>query len=153
MKKFLLTLATALVFYTTGMAQETLKFSQIILVTNNQQTVPDGKVWKITALSGASYNICVPDPAQISNTWRLATVGSGFVVNGTNIYGDLQYSSNSTRYSNNVCSSASYCCDNIATYSINTNPYIVPMWLPAGTTVSTLSANVFLSVIEFAVTP
>jgi hypothetical protein len=148
-------LLAALIFAVTAAAQSDLKFNSAKLVTNTVQTVPADKVWKITALSGALYNtLCVGRPDLLPNPvqWVKAAVASGFEVNGSPVYSTLRYSTSTSRHGNNTCTNELGTTD-YSSWSQNTDPLILPMWLPAGTTLRTLGAGIFVSVVEFDVIP
>jgi hypothetical protein len=110
---------------------QSLQFSQVMLVSSTQLTVPVGKVWKVESYwkantfltSNTNYTTCT------SNDYH-----SPFVVNG-NIYYVLR--GVTTGYS--------------ALYTCVGNEF--PLWLPAGTTLKTICSCDFLSVIEFTVIP
>jgi hypothetical protein len=153
--KFIVTIFSALIC-SVVISQGTLQFNQAKLVTNSLETVPVGKVWKITALSGALYNThCVgrPDMLPTIIQWVKAAVASGFEVNGSLVYSTLKYSNSTERWSNNTCTSSLACCTDYSPFTQNTDPLLLPMWLPAGTTLKTIGAGVFVSVIEFNIIP
>lgn len=142
-------------FSTVLSAQGNLHFSQALLVSNTIQTVPPGKVWKITALSGALYNThCVgrPDLLPSPTQWVKAAVASGFEINGSMVYSTLRYTTSTPRHSDSNCVNYLGATD-YSSYSQQTDPLILPMWLPANTTLRTIGAGVFVSVLEFDVVP
>jgi hypothetical protein len=153
MKNYLLTLFHALLCVVLS-AQGNLQFSQALIVSNTVQTVPTGKVWKITALSGTASSVCVPHPEGIGSIWYQAISVSGFELNGTRVYSMLKYPTSGQRFNSNTCVTPGFCCDNqLTAYNQNTDPLVLPMWLPEGYTLKSLGANIFLSVLEFTIVP
>lgn len=172
MRTFFLLTFTILTL-TTSWAQQSLEFSQGLIIDNNVQTVPAGKIWKVTGIYGEEYryNECVDvSPTSVhelnrvrcaytSSTWfnaRMSYSIAQMTVNGVAIpcringLGDQSY----TFYTGANCSGSStginrtYSCGNLAS-----DPNLFPMWLPAGTTVATGGPNTFASVIEFNIIP
>jgi hypothetical protein len=154
-------------------AQQSLEFNQGLILDNNTLTVPAGKIWKVTGIFGEEYryNECVDvSPtsnhelnrvrcAYTSSTWaysRMSYSIAQLTVNGVSIpcringLNDQSY----TFYQGAGCTSSStgitrnYSCGNLAS-----DPNLFPIWLPAGTTVSTGGPNTFCSVIEFNIIP
>ena len=153
MRKTFLFIA-ALAFLSSAKSQGTLEFNQVKIITNTVETVPSGKVWKITAMSGTVYGECVPHPEGNTSIWYKATAASGFLLNGNKVYSMLKYPSSGQRYNSNTCVTTGFCCDgNLTTNNQATDPLVLPMWLPAGTTLGSIASSVFLSVIEFNVVP
>jgi hypothetical protein len=159
-------------------AQQSLEFNQALIIDDNLATVPAGKVWKVNAIYGeeSRYEQCV-DISQNStdelNRIRCAyTINSAttyylkvpfytiskMIVNGTDIISSINGFSDGTssivRYSNSTCTSGAssvsrqYFCTNKPT-----DPNLLPVWLPAGTTLASGGPNTFVSVIEFNVIP
>ncbi len=140
-------------------AQSTLAYSNALIVSNTVETVPEGKVWKVTSVYGIALNQCV----NMSSTFGLDNYSnsgrhdsrvnmSAFDVNGNRVYSIVEHKARIWCTTNSNCSSAcaEYTQENRGTV-IPTNPNILPMWLPAGTTLNTNASNVFLSVLEFDV--
>lgn len=159
-------------------AQQTLEFNQALIIDDAVSTVPAGKVWKVNAIYGeeSRYEQCV-DISQNStdelNRIRCAyTINSAttyylkvpfytiskMIVNGTDIISSINGFSDGTstivRYSNSSCTasgssvSRQYFCTNKPT-----DPNLLPVWLPAGTTLASGGPNTFVSVVEFNVIP
>ena len=150
---FLLASALFILSVTTSLAQGNLVFREAKLISSSIQTVPSGRVWKITSLSGAVYNtLCVPRPDLVPNPtqWVKAAIASGFEVNGQLIYSTLRYPTSTQRFSDINCT-IGLTNQDYSSYSQSTDPLILPMWLPAGTTLKTIGSGVFVSVLEFDV--
>lgn len=147
MKKLLLSIVLAGFFALSASAQTSLEFSQAILVDHVQQTVPPNKVWKITGISGGARNFCIDIP---SSTYYARANGIGFYVNGI-LMGKMSSTSN-THYTSSNCSSGSGCCAG-SFGTIGENGDMVPMWLPAGTTLQAVAPEILLSVVEFNIIP
>jgi hypothetical protein len=145
MKKLLVILISCCALSLVSSAQS-LQFSTVLLVDNNQQTVPAGKVWKVTSISGGARNFCIDIP---SSPYYARANGLGFYVNGT-LMGKMT-STSSTHYTDPACSASGCCAGSFGT--IGENGDMVPMWLPAGTTLEAVAPEILLSVIEFTVVP
>ena len=139
----------------------TLQFSQGLIVNSTAQTVPAGKIWKITSIYGMD-RICIPvvAPDYVSSSsylgYYLAFVGTSFSVNGRSVFSERKWDVTPTNasylniYSDNICKSKyTDSARSWGAYEIAPNYNILPMWLPAGTVLQTSSANVMLSVLEF----
>lgn len=153
-------------------AQGNLQFNQALIIAGSTpQTVPDGKVWKITSVYGTEFvlNQCVSNaPAnnwlglrcisqlQGSEGGRSAMVSyftTQLLVNGTRVVSELTGLGTQTLWDNATCASSSWTNQNLACANRTTNPNMLPMWLPENTTVATNAATVFASVLEFNVVP
>lgn len=147
-----------------SLAQTTLEYSNALIVKDVVQTIPTGKVWKVTAIYG-SDRFCVQGTSNYINKsdWGyskyVANISSAMIVNGVNIFSLRVWDvsgSYITLYNDAACTS-NYCssCPGRGPYAydIAANPNILPQWLPAGTTVQTGSPNVLISVLEFNVNP
>ena len=141
-------------------AQGGLQYNQTKIVGNSSETVPAGKVWKMSSVYGTD-RVCVLGIAEYSgnsyystNNYRVAYVGGGFSVNGNVIFSERKWDLSTTTainiYSDAGCT-AKYTTDSKGwgAYDVLPNPNILPMWIPAGSVVQTVSPNVFLSVMEF----
>lgn len=158
-----------LMFAMGAWAQGSLQFNQVLLVDSALSTVPANKVWKITAISGSEYrlNECVDISANSSHELKSGRCGyasnsgsflgnysiSLFLVNGNRVINSIEGLPTSvTLYCNsnctNSCSTKDFSCANR-----DTNPNILPMWLPSGTTLRSGGPNTWLSVLEFNVIP
>ena len=153
-----------------GKAQGNLQFNQALLLDSALATVPANKVWKITAVSGSEYrlNECVNVSANSNHELKSARCGqasttasfianysvSTFVVNNKKIINSVEGFSpvSTTVYLSNNCTNSwtnnTFSCANRAT-----TPNILPMWLPAGTTLMSGGPNTVLSVLEFNILP
>jgi hypothetical protein len=159
-----------------------LTFNQVILLSNTDMTVPTGRVWKVTAMYGQEtrVNECVDfsttSTHEIGTRARCgagpnlaATISARFnysirslVVNGTAIPSAITGFSGcpgSNMNTTTTCSGgSSYDCTyysntNFSCVNMNTDPNLLPLWVPAGTTLRTGGPKTFASVIEFIVTP
>jgi hypothetical protein len=128
-KKLIITLSICLAFVLNSNAQNQLTFNQVLLVTLTSQgdTVPQGKVWKVES--------AVSDlPVAVSQGGTSGTITSEIFYYINNFKSVLNknsymYNSGSAQYTNTA------------------NPF--PMWLPAGTIVSSGDLVSALSIIEF----
>lgn len=154
------------------LSQNKLEFNQVLLISDTEMSVPEGKVWKVTSISGADFynNYCVInnsdfdwlglkcnivftyayDNQSVSINFFLSSI----VVNGITLINEISGmpSSVTTKYStdctgSNYYSSQSFTCANRAT-----NPNLLPMWLPENTTIKTGGPATIASVIEFNLT-
>ncbi|MEI6766611.1 MAG: hypothetical protein WCM76_13340 [Bacteroidota bacterium] len=127
MKKLLLTgIMFALLLCVGANAQSyTLQFSQAILVSSTQQTVPTGKVWKVEGVASPrmefGYNQAISDQNILINGVTISVQLNGIYNTG--------YSSGSPQ-------------------NLGWGTHF-PLWLPAGTTLKTGSNVAYISVIEF----
>ena len=153
-----------------GKAQGNLQFNQVLLVDSALQTVPATKVWKINSISGNERrtNECVDISANSNHELRSAQCWSVqqtasfyanyfisiFWVNGKRIVNTIENlpNSNLTVYLSTNCTN-SWTSGNFTCANRTAIPNILPMWLPAGTTVRTGGPNTLLSVLEFNILP
>jgi hypothetical protein len=116
-------------------AQGTLQFSRAILVSS-AQTVPAGKVWKITNYlpNGAPVDTGISMPGfGATNFWARI-----IKINGTNVFADHAFM-------------AAFMT---ATYPATNNLQAGgPIWLPEGTTLQAHSGVFAVSVLEFNILP
>lgn len=139
-------------------AQNSLEFNAVLIVDNNLQTVPVGKVWKVVSVYGSATRICIQPPKFYNTTYKYNWFNTqGFLVNGISIYSEARYSGDTHSnaghywYTTSSCNSGDWDSKtNWGMYDINPNPNILPMWLPAGTDVQAMQGS-YLSVIEFNV--
>ena len=153
-----------------GVAQGNLQFNQVLLVDTALQTVPANKVWKITAISGSEFrnNICVDissnsthelNSARCAVTTALSTfltyTISFFWVNGKRVINSIEGlpTSSNTYYQFTNCTGGGSGSYNFTCANKSTNPNILPMWLPAGSTLRSGGLNTWLSVLEFNIVP
>ncbi len=151
-------------------AQGSLQFNQVLLVDTALRTVPANKVWKITAISGSEFrnNVCVdisPNSTHELNSARCAVTTtlstfltytiSFFWVNGKRVINSIEGlpTSSSTFYQFTNCTGGGSGNFNFTCGNKSTNPNILPMWLPSGTTLRSGGPNTWLSVLEFNVIP
>jgi hypothetical protein len=157
-----------------AMAQGNLQFNQALIISGTApQTVPADKVWKVTSMYGSEFvlNQCVTNAAV--NNWLglrclpLLQAGEGsrstrvsyfiaqLTVNGTQVVSELTGMPVAGSVANDAtCSNTSWATNqNLSCANRTMNPNLLPMWLPAGTTVATNASTVFASVIEFNVVP
>ena len=152
-----------------GMAQGNLQFNQVLLVDSALRTVPANKAWKITAISGSEYrlNECVDISANSIHELKSARCGyssttgsfignysiSLFLVNGNRVINSIEGLPISvTAWCNSNCTSGCATRD-FTCANRDTNPNILPMWLPAGATLRSGGPNTWLSVLEFNIVP
>lgn len=162
-------------------AQGGLQFNRVFTLTDQTQTVPANKVWKVTAVFGQEtrVNECVDFsststhevgprarcgsaglPAAVSARFNYSI--RGIVLNGINVAFSLsgfgQCPSSSLTLTNS-CTGTTYGCNyfqNPADWScvnMPNDPNLLPIWLAAGSTLRTLGPNTFASVIEFNIVP
>lgn len=159
-----ITLSTAfLVISTLLIAQGNLQFSQALVVSSTEQTVPVGKVWKVTSVYGFEPNLCLTHASMNncnysgSNSVNMSV--SGYVVNGVMVLSECTMkrvwgSTNCSGSNNTFTATEQYCGNQIAAQGYApklANPNILPMWLPANTTLKSVGPSTFLSVLEFNV--
>lgn len=111
-----------------------LEFSQVLLIDNNVQTVPSGKVWK---LESCLYSSTLPSAVSSgSGSGTYSTLTDLIQVNGQN---------NEVR---TFRSGGGYYHASSAVWEQKW-----PLWLPAGTTLRASTGVYRISVIEFTVVP
>jgi len=180
MKKTILTFAIISFLGLMSYAQGNLQFSQVKIVSDVQESVPEGKVWKVTSVLGREIrlNECVDfSPTSTHEIgkfllcsfsgWVPTDISSRFTyvirklkVNNIDVLAQVssfkecaQNLWESTNCSGTVrsCSymgAGSFSCANMVT-----DPNLLPMWLPSGTTLQSGGPNTYLTVIEFNVIP
>jgi len=175
MKKSILSLVFISLFGLMSYAQGNLQFNQVKIVSNVLETVPPNKVWKVTSIYGHEFvlNQCVSNQTSFdwlgfkcNSTWRTTTTFSAiisyfatiFLVNGKQIINEISGLTNtSVTYYWGVanCTGSSYSGSEYSVSCANraANPNLMPLWLPAGTTLQTHGPNTFVSVIEFNIIP
>ncbi len=163
-------------------AQGGLQFNRVFTLTDQTQTVPPNKVWKVTAVFGQEtrVNECVDFSAtsthEVGPRARCGSAGlpttisarfnysiRGLTLNGINVAFSLsgfgQCPSSNLTPTNNCVSGTNYGCNffqNPADWScvnMPNDPNLLPIWLAAGSTLRTLGPNTFASVIEFNIVP
>jgi len=170
---FALLICTAL----SAHAQVSLRFKDAMVVTNQLQTVPPNHVWKITSIYGSEFreNECVNFSANSTHELRTVrcacqvwsgsnpnTVSvrlfyqiSGFMVNSIPINTSISGLSSGSRtiWNSTTCTGTTTSCTTWDCANVSSDPNILPLWIPAGTTLRTAGPNTFLSVIEFEMVP
>ena len=111
-------------------AQGNLQFNQVLKVSDQVQTVPAGKVWKVVSYWQGVLNVT----ANIQTTCTSNSRHSPFLVDGQYYF---LFRNVSTGNSTSMMSPSNE----------------LPMWLPAGSTLQTQCSKDFLSVIEFNIIP
>ena len=145
-------------------AQGSLQFSRALIVSSSLETVPAGKVWKITSLYGEDYGSgsCV----QFGTYYYDYILQAGYKING-NLVGVQYGTASNCQIRTGSCSgtlinggqpcNSSGWVDRVNNAQGNTTiedmNASLPMWIPAGTTVQTLGSTSFLSVLEFNIIP
>lgn len=128
---------------------QTLQFSDVKLVTS-AQTVPAGKVWKITNMLPNSRlsSSAATNNAVSTNNFQTATASSeqAILVNDETIF--LATSNSSMRQ---VAGGSTPNGMSIGSNATSGSAQISPIWLPAGTTLAAGTGVYALSVIEFTV--
>jgi hypothetical protein len=134
-------------------AQNTLQFSQVLIVGSTQQTVPAGKVWKAEAIFGEQISACMPVDC-FSSSYYGKGIATGMYVNGLLIPSSIRgFKSSQTIYVDNTCTSSAGGGYDLTCANKSPDPNILPMWMPAGTTVKSLGATSFISIVEFTIVP
>ncbi len=128
--KYLLSLLFLSFLSLSALAQGNLQFNQVLKVSDQVQTVPAGKVWKVTSYWQAN----VTNTSSTQSTCGNSSRHTPFVVDGQSFY-----------VFRNVSTGLN------SVYMAPSNDF--PMWLPAGTTLQTQCSKDFLSVIEFNIVP
>jgi hypothetical protein len=144
--------------------QGTLQFNRVLVVSNALQTVPAGKVWKVEAVWGTD-RICIPCiinehlTTTACNGRFIDYVGTSFRINGNRVFSERrwfpEFLSSEAVYNDAACTSlfSNYTSYGWGFYNIAANPNILPIWLPAASTMETDSPQIFVSIIEFNVLP
>jgi len=164
MRNCLILILFSLILSLPAFSQGTLQFNQAMIITNQSQTVPAGKVWKVTSVYG-NDRICIPClQNEHLNTTNcpgrfVDYTGASFQVNSVRIFSERKWFPDQVNFET-IYSDAS-CTTQLTTssalgwglFNIAANPNLFPMWLPAGTTVQTDTPNIFLSILEFNILP
>jgi len=154
-----------------GHAQGSLQFNQALLIDSALSTVPANKVWKITAVSGTEFRQNECDDISVNSThelksarcgWSATTVASFnanysisvFSVNNKKIINSVEgLPTNTTIHNVSNCTNGAWSNYNFSCANRASTPNILPMWLPAGTTLRSGGPNTVLSVLEFNIVP
>jgi hypothetical protein len=134
-------------------AQGNLQFNRVLIVSNAPQTVPAGKVWKVECVFGEQVNACLPVDCWNPGFYARG-IATGLYVNGVLIPSAVRgFKSSQTVYSDVNCNSYYSNGYDLTCSNKTPDPNILPLWLPAGTTVSSIGNTTFASVIEFNIIP
>ncbi len=126
-------LALLLLCFAGMLHAQSLQFSQVKLVTN-QETVPAGKVWKLT---GCAYSSNITGMISTGQSAGVSSNSDAFIqINGQN------------RAVRSVRAAGGFNHASGVVWETNW-----PLWLPAGATLSAGSGVGEISVIEFTVVP
>ncbi len=162
--KFYFLVAFALLALSAG-AQGTLQFNQVKLVSSTLETVPTGKVWKVTAVYGQKFACW---PMSCPGSWPVNSVystRSSYKVNGVEVTvfnsmnnptAGIYYTSSDCTGSQSPNSPLTNCLAAGYGEYINSVPdrqTTLPLWLPAGTTLQSTDPAITLSLVEFNVIP
>lgn len=139
-------------FFSVLSAQGSLQYNQAKIVTDQLQTVPANKVWKITAIYGKDEVCRQVVPLFGSNWWSKALV-SGFRLNNVEILSFRKFLTQTMYNNSNTCTSNGQSSYDFSPLNFESDPNILPIWVPAGATVQTVGPNIFLSAIEFNILP
>ena len=172
--KILLTLLCFVISVITIHAQNTLTYSQALIVSDTELTVPAGKVWKVTSIYGHEFTLnqcvsneaifdwlgikCNPTYTSGTRSVRISYFATIFKVNGKEIVNEIsglpaQLSPFNSTHNCTGSTWSSNVAYGVACANRTANPNLLPMWLPEGTTLETNGPNTFLSVIEFDIEP
>ncbi len=161
MKKIVLTLFWLFII-TMLSAQGTLQYNQAKIIGASTEIVPIGKVWKVTSVYGVIRSCRLIGPCYIAlspNSYAMASQ-SGLIINGESVPSRLVWE-RSNFFSENTCTNdarsfsttTSNCTCNGMAGDLASDPNVLPIWLPAGTSVSSLGSSSFVSVLEFNIIP
>lgn len=162
-----------LAFTTASMAQDNqLKFSRAVKVSDTQMTIPAGKVWKVTAVTGQEFrpSTCVDmspgSSHEIGELLQCAYPGatrsvntpysiSSLVIDGQTIPFRISGLATSAYvyYQQTTCSGNGTSNRDLSCANMNSDPNTLPLWLAEGTTIKTGGPNTIASVLEFNVVP
>lgn len=117
--------------------QHNLAFTQVLLVTSTEDTVPAGHVWKINSFLPSNDIVPTNNPGSGNSH---TTVSFCIKVGGTTVYVGGSYSA--WTYGSAIGSSGSTGCGTMLTD---------PLWLPEGTRLAAFTNVRYVSVTEFAV--
>lgn len=124
------------------LAQGTLQFNQVKLVSATSETVPTGKVWKVENVAGSrvlQYQI------SSTSTSDFNPADQAILINGNAVTVTQAVATGAGSGTGNTSWRASY------TYAAS--PTDFPLWLPAGTTLAASTNVTYISVIEFNIVP
>lgn len=158
-----LLLLTSVATFMSAVAQTNLQYSTALIISNTELTVPAGKVWKVTSVYGFESDFCLHSATfngcnyGSSNSFNMSI--SGFSINGVLVLSECTMkrvwaSTNCTGTNNTFTAVEGYCGSQVGALGYApkaANPNILPIWLPAGTTLRSIGPSTFLSVLEFTV--
>ena len=150
--KTITTLFFVLLFSTLGFSQGNLQYNLAKIVNDQIETVPANKVWKITAVYGKEEVCRQVVPLYGSNWWSKALV-VGFFINNVEILSFRKFLSQTMYNNSNTCAVNGQGTYDFSALNFDSDPNILPIWVPAGATVKSVGPNVFLSVVEFNIIP
>jgi len=178
MKKSILTLAIFSFFGLMSYAQGNLQFNQVKIVSNVQETVPAGKVWKVTSVLGAELRVNECINFSVGSTHELAhlrcarNINSGSRIHSYYIryiildskkinlqvtgFGDTTFGNSNSFANSGNCTGTQDSGSNMVYWScanIPSDHNVLPIWVPSGTTLQSGGTNTFVSVIEFNIIP
>lgn len=132
-KVFAVLLLVVLGFFEHSNAQSGLAFSQVLLVDNQVQTVPAGKVWKMESIWSFTSGVVNSNCSSVANA---LDYGRAIEVNSVVLF---PVSATQTGSSGNIFFSGE-----VASF---------PYWVPAGTTVRSYCPGSQISILEFSIVP
>jgi hypothetical protein len=137
MKKILILLLSVFAYIPSFFCQSggSMQFSRVLLIGTAVDTVPSGKVWKLESVLSSSQ---LAPALSAGNLTQEKTNSLQIKVNNTNI------------------SIASWLENEYSSYRGHTafgQVTVLPIWLPAGSSVSASSNAAYISVIEFDILP
>jgi hypothetical protein len=125
-----------------------LVYNGVQIHSNTQQTVPAGAVWKVTSIYGEETQQCINANCSNPSHYGFAII-SGVYVNNVLIPSTIRgFRVSHARYNDSACAASSFTTD-LTCANKSTDPNLLPLWLPAGTTIRSTGPNSFYSVIEF----
>lgn len=127
-----------------------LKYNRVLIVGGSEQTVPPDAVWKVTSIYGEEANGCIEIKCKEVGRFAKATFTSIFV-DGILIPSTVKgfTTSDVLTFNNPECTTGASWYSNASCANKDSDPNILPMWLPAGTKLKSGGPNTFVSVMEF----
>ncbi len=182
MKRILLIFLFVYCLILSGFSQGSLQFNQVKIITDTEETVPQDKVWKITAIYGGEWRHEECVDMDINSTHELGTrvrcalhfsfdyarkfnyFISGFTVNGVPVVSKISglntsiigtYWNPGTNCTGQTNPGGSYGSTqyNWSCANQSSDPNLLPVWLPENTSLKSLGPHTFVSVIEFNIIP
>lgn len=140
------TLAFALTLFVNHALSQTLEFSQVKLVTA-EETVPVGKVWKITGVMPNTRMTSAAGQTSASASIDIKSTEQSFKVNGETIYYATSDSKGRTGPPSTSSNSGAWGYSSSSVATINS----LSLWIPENTTLESSTGIYAVSVIEFTV--